>query len=61
MMQCRGRSRFKKRQWTVVNTGEGKEAVRWKEKEMDHGVEQSSIWSEKSKNVILFFNFLHKM
>lgn len=48
---------FKKRRQTVVNTGEGKEAVRWKEKEMDRGVELSSIRSEQSKSVILFFIF----
>ena len=41
----------------MVNTGEGKEAVRWKEKEMDRGVELSSIRSEQSKSVILFFVF----
>ncbi len=36
---------------------EGKEAVRWREKEMDHGVELSRMRYEKSKTGISFFSF----
>lgn len=37
---------------SVVKTVAGKEAVRWREKEMDHRVEQSHMKSDQSKSLI---------
>lgn len=48
-----GRKMNEHREISVVKTMEGKEAVRWKEKEMNYGVGLSSI--------ILFFTSAHSV